>query len=200
MHYRESIMNATILISALVSAVVAVLVAWWFVRYERRLTIKTEQYILTDSGGKTRVSLGMTDGLPGLRFFDRHGKRRAGWTIQDDGSSTARFYDPEEKPTGIIRVIAEGPSLALEDAQGRPKVDLAVGPDRSPGVLLSDHSGKPRVVVAVPEGFPSLTFLDQRGEEVFNVSSGVHCRLSAVPASAGERRCVSPHRHRCTDL
>lgn len=170
MHHMNAAMNGALLLSALVSAVVAVLVAWWFVRYERRLTIRTEQYILTDSGGTTRAVLGMAGGLPCLRFFDQCGKRRAGWTIQDDGSSIVRFYDPEEKPTGIFRVLAEGPSLAIEDAQGRSKVDMAVGPDGAPGFFLSDRGGRPRVVVAVPEGFPSLTFLDERGKEVFNIS------------------------------
>ena len=162
-------MNGTILLSALVSAAVAVVVAWWFVRYERRLTIKTERIVLTDSKGKTRLMVGMTDGSPGLRFFDKAEKRRAWWTFQDDGSSTVRFYDKGEKPTGIIRMIAEGPSIAIEDANGTSRADLTVGPDGSPGLFLNDQKGKPRVVVAVPEGFPSLTFYDKRGQEVFNV-------------------------------
>lgn len=169
MHEALVIMNGTILLSALVSAAVAVIVAWWFVRYERRLTIRTERLVLTDSRGNTRLMVGMADGSPGLRFFDKAGKRRAGWTLQDDGSSTVRFYDKGEKPTGIIRMIAEGPAIAIEDANGTSRADLTVGPDGSPGLFLNDQSGKPRVVVAVPEGFPSLTFYDKRGQEVFNV-------------------------------
>lgn len=159
----------TILISALVSVAVAGLVVWWFVRYERRLTIKTEHVVLTDSKGQARAMLGVVGGLPTLCFLDKRGNRRVGLAAQDDGSVTMSFMDAHEKTTGIMRMMAEGPSFAIEDDRGTARAELTVGVDGAPGLVLNDQDGKPRIVLAVPEGYPSLTFHDKVGDDVLFV-------------------------------
>jgi hypothetical protein len=159
-------MEHTVLLSVVTSAVFSVILARWWVQ---RMVVKAAQFILSDSKGRTRATLRVLGGVPTVNVFDEQGKCRAGWVTQKDGSVRVCFYDQNETATGMIRMGADGPTFAIEDADGRPRVELAVAPDGSPGMILSDPSGKPWIVLGAPDGAPSLTFFEKGGEKVLIV-------------------------------
>ena len=142
-------MEHTVLLSVVTSAVCSVILARWWVQ---RMVVKAGQFILSDSKGRTRVTLRVHDDLPTVNVFDEQGKCRAGWVAQKDGSARVCFYDQNETATGMIRVGADGPTFAIEDADGRPRIELAVAPDGS--LFISIGGRKTRGAVYRIE-FPS---------------------------------------------
>lgn len=156
----------TVLLSVVASAILSVLLARWWVQ---RMVVKAAQFILSDSKGRTRATLRVHDDLPTVNVFDEQGKCRVGWITQEDGSARVSFYDQNQTATGVIKMRAHGPTFAIEDGEGRPRVELAVAPDGSPGMILSDPSGKPWIVLGAPDGTPSLTFYEKGGEKVLIV-------------------------------
>jgi hypothetical protein len=159
-------MEHTVLLSVVVSAVFSVILARWWVQ---RMVVRAPNFVLSDSKGRARATLRVLAGLPTMNVFDDEGKCRAGWIAQKDGSARVCFYDQNETATGIIRMDASGPTLAIQDGNGRPRIELSVAPDGSPGMVLSDPSGKPWIVLGAPDGTPSLTFYEKGGEKVLIV-------------------------------
>ena len=159
-------MEHTILLSVVASAVVSVMLARWWVQ---RMVVKATQFILSDSKGRTRATLRIVGDLPTVNVLDEQGKCRAGWVTQKDGSARVCFFDQNDTATGIIKLGADGPTFAIEDGSGRPRIELSVAPDGSPGMILSDPSGKPWIVLGAPDGAPSLTFYEKGGEKVLIV-------------------------------
>ena len=105
-------------------------------------TVKAQQFLLTDKGGKTRASLDVTiDGEPYLNLYDKAGKRRFAVGVLKSGE----------------------PSLGFLDKNGKRRVAIGIRTAGEPILRLSDKEGKSRVAISIRKsGDASLQFLDTK--------------------------------------
>ncbi len=112
--------------------------------------VVTEKLVLVDADGKTRATLRMSEGVPGLILYDTNGNVCA-----------------------ILRVSAEGPSLHLMDSKTKVALELKVG-DAGTNVSLFDANGKQRLTLEVTRfesGVPSLSMRGPNGAPCVVVSA-----------------------------
>jgi hypothetical protein len=94
--------------------------------------VVTEKFVLADSDGKTKASLGLVEGVPTLIFFDASGKACV-----------------------VLRVSAEGPALHLLASETDAGLELTAG-EGGPDISLFDASGKLRAALKVTPALQEL--------------------------------------------
>lgn len=104
--------------------------------------VVTERLVLMDVDGKTRATLRMSEGGPGLALYDADGKKRLTLTVDKWGPNLALF-NANGNPDVAVTTLEDGPSVNLSDpanASGNTCVRLQV--DRNGPILLCVKEGK----------------------------------------------------------
>lgn len=83
------------------------------------------------------------EGALGLSFLNEDRTPRIQLGITTSGNDTTLvFFDQDGTEAAVLNVSEEsGPVLALNDAQGRPRVGLIVGTDGNAGLVFLDEHG-----------------------------------------------------------
>jgi hypothetical protein len=136
-------------------------------------TIVADEFILKDSAGNKRATLGLDRGEPALTLFDATGHDRAwlgteGIVLSDSngtdrvvlGSSTAVSYESVE---GKYRITDQGPGLVLSGADKKTIVEVGGMSDggslllygQNPALTLTDAQGFKTIVGSVSLAAPS---------------------------------------------
>lgn len=103
--------------------------------------IRANQFILEDANGKARAVLDVgRDGTPGFYLYDENATPRALLGVTSYGAMLA-LCDTAGKTIASLAVSADGPSLRLSDAQGRPRLRVDVGKDGVPELTLLYANG-----------------------------------------------------------
>ena len=137
-----------------------------------------------------------------FQVVDDQGKVQAQFGMlpgKDVGGSDGSFvpslalYDADSRPRSVFYLAADGsPDLVLLDSTGEPRVSLGLAADGSPGLALLDSTGELRAGLAVLDDYgPSLALLDSAGEPrvslglVADGNPGLTLRDSAGKLRAG---------------
>jgi hypothetical protein len=108
-------------------------------------TLEAQQFLLRDSSGKLRGSMGvLSDGAVGLNLEDPSGRTRVAVDLASNGTPGIDFFDQDGKmratialgPTGEPGVGLYGPDGHLRTALDTPKKD-------TPGLSFYHDNGKP---------------------------------------------------------
>jgi hypothetical protein len=136
-------------------------------------TVLADEFVLKDSTGNKRATLGLARGEPTLTLFDATGRERAwlgteGIVFYDSsgthrvilGSSTAVSYESVE---GKAQITGQGPGLLLSSADKNTTVYLRGTSDggslllygRNPALTLTDAQGFKTIVGSATLATPS---------------------------------------------
>src|ERR1051326_3365525 len=121
-------MTATILISALVSLLVAVLITGRFtggpgIFARRRDGFVTERLVLAGADFRACARLHLLDGSPSLALMDKNGVERIRRGIAD-GQPGLTLADEHGRVLTSFGLTRFGPDLALYDTEGQAKARL----------------------------------------------------------------------------
>ncbi len=99
---------------------------------------------------------------------DANGKTRAVLDVDKEGVPGLYLYDADGTPRIMLAVGAHGSVLAMFDRNGKNRVSVAVSSDVA-SVRLSDRSNNPRVRVTVgSDGAPELELLHANGVQLWS--------------------------------
>ena len=149
--------------------------------------VQSEQFVLRDSGGKTRAWLNVShgavnlaladseetrramlsvaaDGTPDLGLYDKNERKRATLGMKFDGLPFLAFHGTDEKVLAGLDVMHDGSlTLGLNDRNGTARVALATYADGSPLINLVNGDGEVSISVS-PQGSPSLLLYGKNGD------------------------------------
>ena len=118
--------------------------------------------------GVEAAHTGADDGLIRARGFalvDSAGIVRGVWGVTPKDEVNFSLFDSRENamPYLTINLDKNGPTINLNDAQGRPLVAIAALGGK-PGVMLADWDARPRLGLAVTKSAPGqIVILDEKG-------------------------------------
>ncbi len=135
--------------------------------------IRAQRFVMVDTAGRTRATLTVFEGEPGLALWDEAGRPRARLSIFE-GDPWIGLFDEEGKPRATLHLSEGEPILSFQDEAGeaRAALHLVAG---APGLRLFDAAGQIRVVLGPTETknartgavtrFPisTLTLFDETG-------------------------------------
>lgn len=131
--------------------------------------IRAETFQIVDSGGKTRIQLGMSQDFPLIRLFDKQGDPSV-WIIGSGGTH------PAEGGMAAIAMLSKAnessirlglehygcPVVRLSHGTGDTLLGLGVDPDGSPSIRLAKKDGTCHIGLKVePDGSPSIKLFDK---------------------------------------
>jgi hypothetical protein len=123
--------------------------------------VVTEKLVLVDAAGKTRATLRMSEGVPGLILYDTNGSVRAILRVSEEGPSL-HLLDSKTKGGLELKVGEAGPDVSLFEADGKQRLSLEVTRFESGTPCLALHNANATASVAVTtlESGPSIGLFD----------------------------------------
>lgn len=150
-------------------------------------TISARSIVITDRRGARRAELGVVaarDGnedLPWLGLFDAKGALAACMALGEEGPFL-ELYHAEHKAIDLS-AGKDGPGILLLDADGKPRVHLAVLPSVGNSLEMIDGNGTMRLDLSVsPSGEPRFNLRDGNGRNrlTLDVPSGKSRSLGLI--------------------
>lgn len=135
---RQARLLKRALVAVVVPLGVVLLAGAW--AQDRPGRVEVRELILRDADGKARGLLGMTDDGPQFSLFGA-----------------------DAKPQLVMALNRFGSGVTLNDAEGRPRMGMAVLPNGSTELTLTDSAGRPRAQLLVQDDVPRLNLLDPQG-------------------------------------
>lgn len=130
--------------------VVVLCVAASVVSRERQTDVLSARMVeLVDQDGRTRVALGLAEGVAALGFTDEKGRVRGGLTLTPHGFALG-FVDERGQKRVELSLTDQGPRLAFFDKAAVERVLLSLDGDSS-GLALNDKQGENRVTIGLSE-------------------------------------------------
>ena len=120
---------------------------------------------LTEIGSEVRAHRFMLE--------DEAGNVRGLWQLDEEGTVRLSIHDAEGHPRMNLAVLADGaPGISFADESDRRRVVLGLLPDKTSTLVFADGGGIPRAVLGVSsQGSANLLFADDEG--VSRVSVGL---------------------------
>lgn len=120
--------------------------------------VRTPAVEITDTTGRTRMTLDAVNGKPSLWLYDVAGRRRAGLTVSTFGTPEFSLHDTDGRARIALRVGYErAAELRLTDGASRTRIGLWVDYTNEPGLWLYDELVRPRIGLKVlSDGTPRL--------------------------------------------
>ena len=114
---------------------------------------------LVDENGQLRAALEMSDGEPGLKFYDEVGNP----TVDLHGSRGLIFYDKAGNASITLEIDSDSSRLALNGIDGKSLAALYASSDSS-SLLIGDENGILRAGLGMcASGKYGLEFFDEDG-------------------------------------
>jgi hypothetical protein len=160
-------MIETILISVLLSAVVAFLVS----RQSSKQTpeanaqkvITTENLIITDGDATPRMLFrGGPDG-PKAILNDKNGKVRLGFVVNDSTGPTILMYDAKGTLQAQMSQQEAGNTFILHDAEGKPRGVFGSNAEGT-SLQFAGPDGKLRTLIGMDQGTSGLKVFNEKGD------------------------------------
>jgi hypothetical protein len=108
-------------------------------------TVEAQQFLLRDSGGKLRGSMGvLSDGAVGLNLSDANGRTRVTLDLASNGTPGVDLYDQGGKERATIALGDAGePGIGLYGPDGHLRTSLDIPKANTPGLSFYHDNGKP---------------------------------------------------------
>src|SRR5271156_159724 len=108
-------------------------------------TVEAQQFLLRDSSGKLRGSMGvLSDGAVGLNFSDPNGRTRITVDLASNGTPGVDLYDQDGKERATMALGDAGqPGLGLYGPDGHLRTSLDIPSEKTPGLSFYKDDGKP---------------------------------------------------------
>src|ERR1700722_3431653 len=108
-------------------------------------TVEAQQFLLRDSTGKLRGSMGvLSDGAVGLNLSDPNGRTRVTLDLASNGTPGVDLYDQNGKERATIALGDAGqPGLGLYGPDGHLRTSLDIPAKKIPGLAFYKDDGKP---------------------------------------------------------
>jgi len=108
-------------------------------------TVEAQQFLLRDSSGKLRGSMGvLPDGAAGLNLSDADGRTRVTVDLAANGTPGVDLYDQNGKVRATMALGDDGdPGVGLYGAKGHLRTSLDVPAAKTPGLAFYKDDGKP---------------------------------------------------------
>ena len=108
-------------------------------------TVEAQQFLLRDSSGKLRGSMGvLSDGAVGLNLSDPSGRTRMTVDLASNGTPGVDLYDQDGKVRATMALGDAGqPGLGLYGPNGHLRTSLDVPAAKTPGLAFYKDDGKP---------------------------------------------------------
>jgi hypothetical protein len=132
-------------------------------QYHRiRSELTTEKVVLVDADGKTRATLRMSEGAPGLILYDNDENVCAILRVSDEGPPALHLVHSKTKAGLELKVSDSGPDVSLFDASGKERLRLGVTTYASgtPYLGMLDPNGMQTLMVASLDNGPSINLSD----------------------------------------
>lgn len=141
-------------------------------------TMKVEALALVDSDGKTWAELGLKDGKPGLRFFDKNGKERAELGEgKNDGAWGLSLKDDKEVSRAQLDLRGKVVSVTLSDDAGVQRGGIGVDAKGDPQFVFCDKAGTARTAIGLTAGTPRVILADEAGK----IRAGLGLKADGAP-------------------
>ena len=108
-------------------------------------TVEAQQFLLRDSSGKLRGSMGVvSDGAVGLNLSDSNGRTRVTVDLASNGTPGVDLYDQDGKVRATTALGDAGqPGVGLYGPDGHLRTALDVPAAKTPGLSFYHDDGKP---------------------------------------------------------
>jgi hypothetical protein len=108
-------------------------------------TVEAQQFLLRDSSGKLRGSMGvLSDGAVGLNLSDPAGRTRVTVDLSANGTPGMDLYDQDGKIRETMALGDSGqPGVGLYGPDGHLRTSLDVPAKKIPGLAFYKDDGKP---------------------------------------------------------
>ncbi len=108
-------------------------------------TVEAQQFLLRDSSGKLRGSMGvLSDGAVGLNLSDPNGRTRITVDLASNGTPGVDLYDQDGKERATMALGDAGePGVGLYGPDGHLRTALDVPKKDTPGLSFYHDNGKP---------------------------------------------------------
>lgn len=108
-------------------------------------TVEAQQFLLRDSTGKLRGSMGvLSDGAVGLNLSDPNGRTRVTVDLASNGTPGVDLYDQDGKERATMALGDAGePGVGLYGPDGHLRTALDVPKKDTPGLSFYHDNGKP---------------------------------------------------------
>jgi hypothetical protein len=108
-------------------------------------TVEAQQFVLRDSGGKLRGSIGvLSDGAAGLNLSDTNGRTRVTVDLASNGTPGVDLYDQDGKERATMALGDAGqPGIGLDGPDGHLRTALDIPAAKTPGLSFYHDNGKP---------------------------------------------------------
>ena len=108
-------------------------------------TVEAQQFLLRDSSGKLRGSMGvLADGAVGLNLSDPNGRTRVTVDLASNGTPGVDLYDQNGKVRATMALGDDGdPGVGLYGAKGHLRTSLDVPAGKTPGLAFYKDDGQP---------------------------------------------------------
>jgi hypothetical protein len=108
-------------------------------------TVEAQQFLLRDSSGKLRGSMGvLSDGAVGLNLSDPNGRTRVTLDLASNGTPGVDLYDQNGKERATVALGDAGdPGVGLYGPDGHLRTALDVPKKDTPGLSFYKDNGKP---------------------------------------------------------
>ena len=108
-------------------------------------TVEAQQFLLRDSSGKLRGSMGvLSDGAVGLNLSDPSGRTRVTVDLASNGTPGVDLYDQDGKVRATMALGDAGqPGLGLYGPDGHLRTSLDIPAKKTPGLAFYKDDGKP---------------------------------------------------------
>jgi hypothetical protein len=108
-------------------------------------TVEAQQFLLRDSTGKLRGSMGvLSDGAVGLNLSDASGRTRITVDLASNGTPGVDLYDQDGKVRATMALGDAGqPGLGLYGANGHLRTSLDVPGGETAGLAFYKEDGQP---------------------------------------------------------
>ena len=108
-------------------------------------TVEAQQFLLRDSTGKLRGSMGvLSDGAVGLNLSDPNGRTRITVDLASNGTPGVDLYDQDGKERATMALGDAGePGVGLYGPDGHLRTALDVPKKDTPGLSFYHDNGKP---------------------------------------------------------
>jgi hypothetical protein len=108
-------------------------------------TVEAQQFLLRDSSGKLRGSMGvLSDGAVGLNLSDPNGRTRVTLDLASNGTPGVDLYDQNGKERATMALGDAGdPGVGLYGPDGHLRTSLDIPAKKIPGLAFYKDDGKP---------------------------------------------------------
>jgi hypothetical protein len=108
-------------------------------------TVEAQQFLLRDSSGKLRGSMGvLSDGAVGLNLSDPNGRTRVTVDLASNGTPGVDLYDQDGKERATMALGDAGqPGVGLYGPDGHLRTSLDIPAAKIPGLAFYKDDGKP---------------------------------------------------------